>query len=57
VSKAAEILAASIRGQIIRSELKEGDALPAESELMEQYGVSRPTLREAMRVLASGFRQ
>jgi DNA-binding FadR family transcriptional regulator len=51
VPKAAELLAARIRGQIIRSELKEGDALPAESELMEKFGVSRPTLREAMRVL------
>jgi DNA-binding FadR family transcriptional regulator len=51
VPKAAELLAARIRGQIIRGELKEGDALPAESELMEQFGVSRPTLREAIRVL------
>jgi DNA-binding FadR family transcriptional regulator len=51
VPKAAELLAARIRGQIIRGELKEGDALPAESELMEAFGVSRPTLREAIRVL------
>jgi DNA-binding FadR family transcriptional regulator len=51
VPKAAELLAARIRGQIIRSELKAGDALPAESELMERFGVSRPTLREAIRVL------
>src|ERR1700744_2696952 len=51
VPKAAELLAARIRGQIIRRELKEGDALPAESELMERFGVSRPTLREAIRVL------
>jgi GntR family transcriptional regulator, transcriptional repressor for pyruvate dehydrogenase complex len=51
VPKAAELLAARIRGQIIRSELKEGDALPPESELMERFGVSRPTLREAIRVL------
>src|ERR1700734_4530962 len=51
VPKAAELLAARIRGQIIRRELKEGDALPAESELMETFGVSRPTLREAIRVL------
>jgi DNA-binding FadR family transcriptional regulator len=51
VPKAAELLAARIRGQIIRSELREGDALPAESELMERFGVSRPTLREAIRVL------
>ena len=51
VPKAAELLAARIRGQIIRGELKEGDALPPESELMERFGVSRPTLREAIRVL------
>src|ERR1700734_809644 len=51
VPKAAELVAARIRGQIIRAELKEGDALPAESELMETFGVSRPTLREAIRVL------
>jgi len=51
VPKAAELLAARIRGQILRSELKEGDALPPENELMERFGVSRPTLREAIRVL------
>lgn len=51
VPKAAELLAARIRGQIIRGELKEGDSLPAESELMDTFGVSRPTLREAIRVL------
>jgi GntR family transcriptional regulator, transcriptional repressor for pyruvate dehydrogenase complex len=51
VPKAAELLAARIRGQIIRGELKEGDVLPAENELMERFGVSRPTLREAIRVL------
>lgn len=49
--KAAELLAARIRGQIVRGELKEGDRLPSEIELMERFGVSRPTLREAIRVL------
>jgi DNA-binding transcriptional MocR family regulator len=42
VPKAAELVAARIRGQIIRAELKQGDALPAESELMETFGLSRP---------------
>jgi DNA-binding FadR family transcriptional regulator len=49
----AELVAAELRRQIIRGELSEGDALPSESELMEQFGVSRPTLREAFRVLES----
>ena len=51
VPKAAELLAAEIRGQIVRRELREGDTLPSESELMQRFGVSRPTLREALRVL------
>ena len=53
IPKAAELVAAQLRRQIRRSELKEGDALPAESQLMEEFGVSRPTLREAFRVLES----
>jgi GntR family transcriptional repressor for pyruvate dehydrogenase complex len=51
VPKAAELVAAQLRGQIVRGELEEGDALPPEHELMRRFGVSRPTLREAFRVL------
>lgn len=51
VPKAAELLAARLRGQIVRGELKEGTSLPPEGDLMERFGVSRPTLREAVRVL------
>jgi DNA-binding FadR family transcriptional regulator len=53
VPKTAELIASHLRRQIIRGELKEGDALPPETELMQHFGVSRPTLREAFRVLES----
>ncbi|WP_332880674.1 GntR family transcriptional regulator [Streptomyces sp. NBC_00564] len=53
IPKTAEIIAGSLRRQIIRGELSPDDALPPESSLMEQFGVSRPTLREAYRVLES----
>jgi len=51
VPKAGEMVAAHLRRQIVLGELKEGDQLPPESVLMEQFGVSRPTLREAFRIL------
>ncbi|WP_007507273.1 MULTISPECIES: FadR/GntR family transcriptional regulator [Pseudofrankia] len=51
VPKTAELVAAQLRRQIIKGELREGEALAPESVLMEQFGVSRPTLREAFRVL------
>jgi len=53
VPKTAELVARALRRQIIRHELGPGDALPSESALMEQFGVSRPTLREAFRLLES----
>jgi DNA-binding FadR family transcriptional regulator len=49
--KTGELIATHLRRQIVRGELQPGEALPAESQLMEQYGVSRPTLREAFRIL------
>lgn len=49
--KTAEIIASRIRRQIVTRELKEGDTLPSEMDLMQQFGVSRPTLREAFRIL------
>ena len=49
--KTAELIASQLRGQIVRGELKAGDTLPPEITLMEQFGVSRPTLREAFRIL------
>jgi DNA-binding FadR family transcriptional regulator len=53
VPKTAEIIASSLRRQIVRGELPEGSMLPSESALVEQFGVSRPSVREALRVLES----
>ena len=53
IPKAAEIVSKELRNQIVRGTLKEGDSLAAEGELMTRFGVSRPTLREAIRILES----
>src|SRR4051794_13190056 len=53
VPKMAELVAGHLRRQIVRGELAEGAALPTEAALMQQFQVSRPTLREAFRVLES----
>ena len=50
-AKTGELIASYLRGRIVRGELVEGDSLPSEVELMEQFEVSRPTLREAFRIL------
>lgn len=49
--KTAELIASRLRRSIVQGELEAGSALPSEVELMEQFGVSRPTLREAFRIL------
>jgi DNA-binding FadR family transcriptional regulator len=53
IPKAAEIVSRDLRNQIVRGTLKEGDSLPAEADMMQRFGVSRPTLREAIRILES----
>lgn len=53
VPKTAELVASHIRRQIVRGQLHEGDALPPENALMAQFTISRPTLREAFRILES----
>lgn len=41
--------------QIVSGELKEGDKLPSENRICQMFGVSRPTVREAlMRLHADG---
>jgi DNA-binding FadR family transcriptional regulator len=53
VGRAADVIARQLRRRIIRGELTEGDVLPSEADLLTQFAVSRPTLREAIRVLES----
>ena len=53
IPKTAELAATYIRRQIVKGELAEGDSLPSESALMAQFNISRPTLREAFRILES----
>ncbi|CAB4893365.1 MAG: GntR family transcriptional regulator [Actinobacteria bacterium] len=53
VPKTAEVVAQAIRNQIVRGDIAEGAALPSEAELMVHFGVSRPSLREAFRILES----
>lgn len=49
--RAAQKVAAQIRNAIVRGELTQEDNLPAEAQLMQLFDVSRPTLREAIRIL------
>jgi len=49
--KTSELIAAQLRRQIVRGAVKPGEKLPPETRLMEQFGVSRPTIREAFRIL------
>jgi DNA-binding FadR family transcriptional regulator len=49
--RAFEEIAAQIRSELSSRRLRPGDRLPAERVLAEQFGVSRNTLREALRSL------
>ena len=51
IPKASDILAEQVRERIFSGELVEGTALPPERQLVEQTGLSRATVREALRVL------
>ena len=51
--KMAELVADRIRAQLARGEFKPGDSLPSETVLMQRFGVARPTMREAIRILES----
>ncbi len=49
--KASEVVAASIVRDIVVADMRVGDRLPAETDMLTQYGVSRESLREGLRIL------
>jgi GntR family transcriptional repressor for pyruvate dehydrogenase complex len=42
-----------VEAAVLRGELRPGERLPSEREMVEQFGASRSTVREALRVLES----
>jgi GntR family transcriptional repressor for pyruvate dehydrogenase complex len=53
VAPAYQVLAERIRDDIISGQLQPGERLPTEPQLSEQSGLSRSTVREALRLLSS----
>ncbi|MGH3415383.1 MAG: FadR/GntR family transcriptional regulator [Actinocrinis sp.] len=53
-NRMSEAIVEQIRGLIRSEQLRPGDRLPSERDLGERMGVSRVTVREAMRVLEAG---
>lgn len=51
VPKASDVLAHELRERILNGEYAAGEGLPAERELVMQTGMSRTTVREALRIL------
>jgi DNA-binding FadR family transcriptional regulator len=51
VPKVAEIVAGELRRRILSGELTEGAALSNQTDLLAEFGVSRASMREALRIL------
>lgn len=49
--RVAEIVASSLRARIMSGALADGDMLPKQEELLAEFGVSPPCIREAFRIL------
>jgi GntR family transcriptional repressor for pyruvate dehydrogenase complex len=52
VPKSYDVLAAKLRETILKGDIREGESLPTERELVSQTGLSRGSVREALRMLA-----
>jgi len=53
VLRISDTVASSLERRILEGSLKPGDRLPPERELAIEFGVSRPSLREAIKKIAS----
>lgn len=49
--RTGELVAAKLRKRIITGDLHDGDEIPPEPELLAEFGVSRPSIRDAFRIL------
>lgn len=53
-ARASSDVISQIRGAILAGEYRPGDRLPTEREMARQFGVSRVTVRDALRALEAG---
>lgn len=52
----AELVAAALRDRILAGGIGDGSTLPKQDELVAEFGVSYPSVREALRILETeGF--
>jgi GntR family transcriptional regulator, transcriptional repressor for pyruvate dehydrogenase complex len=49
--RVAEVVADALRTRIVSGDLPDGSLLPRQEDLVEEFGISLPSLREAMRIL------
>lgn len=47
----AEMVADILRERILSGELEDGDTLPKQEDLLDEFNVSKPSIREALRIL------